>query len=79
MTTQTSLIYIRRQAEILVANAAQAGAVVTIVQKPTLPLSMGNYTTEIEVRPVRENVLKDATTGRPNIWGEHRTDSPTAR
>lgn len=44
---------IRRAAEALVRDASLYGVVLTITQRPLLPLAMGNYETVVEVRPAR--------------------------
>ncbi len=50
---------IRKRAELvyrateLVKEAEYLGVVLTIEQKPVLPLAMGNYETLVSIRPVR--------------------------
>lgn len=44
---------IRSAAELLVNEAASQGLVLTIEQRPLLPLAMGHYTTEVSVRQGR--------------------------
>ncbi|WOB06545.1 hypothetical protein [Piscinibacter gummiphilus] len=45
---------IRLAADLLVKQAERQGKVLTIEQRPRLPLAMGNYDTVASVRPARE-------------------------
>ena len=54
MSAPYTLEWIRGKAEVLVAEAATYGVVLTIRQKPLQPLAMGNYETVVKVRPSRE-------------------------
>lgn len=44
---------IQALAELLVMRAAEQGLVLTIEQTPLHPLAMGNYATQVSVRPAR--------------------------
>lgn len=43
-----------RHVTAMLAQAAHLGIVLTVEQKPLLPLAMGNYETVVSIRPVRE-------------------------
>lgn len=45
--------HFQKKAERLVVDAARAGLVVTIEQRPLRPLAMGNHETVVSVRPAR--------------------------
>jgi outer membrane murein-binding lipoprotein Lpp len=51
--TFTAADRVRTMAQAAAATAARWGYVLTITQRPRLPLAMGNYDTVVEVRPAR--------------------------